>query len=488
MRDTPGYRPHRRPVALTLITAGLLGACGRSPVADADLADASAAIVARPQEVYTAMAPPPVSRLRFPLVITREAITALINAQLPDTLLAEQDFGGHGFDISVVRAGPVDIEVSVPEEGPTGVPYARSPRLDAQLELPLRVRLRRPTLLADLAAAGELRVELATRLTVEPDWSVRSVTQVQGHEWVRAPRLSVGALSLPIRGITDLLIDRLRGDIAAGVDAGISASVSLGPGLAQALATLSRPTALSDAYGGYLTANPSTIGLGPFRERAGDLMTAVEIGLRPEVTLGVPPAATPAVALPQNTGAAAGDDDFEMAIYGSFDYGDMEAVLAKALQDTTLEAGGRRATVREVEVYGQRDRLVIGLRMDGDYRGWAYVKARPRYDREDACVRLDDLDFALDTRNLLHRAVAGVFRKRITRLLDEQIGQQVDAQLEIVRKAIAEQLAGTEVAPGVRLDGEAAVLRFEEVVVTPRGLSALLEFRGSLRVRIEHLP
>ena len=497
MRDTSGYlrpaaagtRTAATAVALAAVLAIVLAAgCGRGG-ADASASRASgASSVARPEEVYTAMAPPPVSRVRVPLFVTREAIAGLLDAQLPEVLLEDSDFGGYGVGVSVGRAGAVGVEVSTHDGGPAGVPYATRPTMRARLRVPLTVQVRRRTFLSDLVADGALTVELVTHVSVEPDWSLRSGTELAGYTWTRRPRLSVGGLAVSIEGLTDALLQRMRTRIAAGVDEGIAANASLRPALALIFAQLAQPAALSADYGGYLVPAPHSLGLGRLRGRGGGLATTLEIGLRPRVSLATVAPAVPPVALPQNAGAAPGSDDFEMAIYGAFGYGDMERVLAKALLDTALEAGGRRATVREVEVYGQRERLVIGLRMDGDYRGWAYVRARPSYDADAGSVRLNDLDLRLDTRNLLHRAVAGVFRRRIARLLDEQIGEQVAAQLELVRGAIAEQVAGTEITPGVRLDGEAAALRLEELSVTEEGLAAVLHFRGTLSVTILEFP
>ncbi len=441
----------------------------------------NAAEVDRPSESYDHMAPTAPSRLHIPVHVTRNALVEVVNAQLPATLIDESDFGGYGVEMKVVRAGRLELAFRQNLAAPT-----EAPRL--YYEVPLKINIKKNALITTLKADGELTIKFSTVLGLKPTWEVTSRTELLGYTWTRQPQLNVGGLSIPIEGLTSSIISRAKREIAAGIDKGIQDNISLRPALEATLEGLSQPQVLSADFGGYLLAQPSSLGMAPLSEREGGIGTVLQVDLLPLLGLGVAPTSVKTPKLPPNTGVADAKDRFDLSIHSLLGFKEMQQVLAKAMVDTTLSQGGRSATIREVDVYGQGPRLVIGLRMTGDYTGWAYLRARPVFDADSERMELKDVDVTLDTKNLLYRSIGVLFRGRIVKALDQQIGDQVAAQLEAARLAIADQLNGAEVIPGVRIRGRADQVRVTEALVTKDGLSAEINFSGSLAVLLERIP
>lgn len=438
------------------------------------------AAVDRPREQYDHMAPTEPSRLHVPVYVTREALADVVNAQLPAVLIDDDDFGGNGFELQVLRAGRTELAFRQNPTLPT-----EAPRL--YYEVPLKIVLRKDALITKLRADGEITMKFSTVLGLKPTWEVTSRTELLGHRWTRRPQLGIGSLSIPIETLTNAVLDRVRREIARGIDQGIQDNVSLRPALEATLAGLATPQVLSADYGGYLRAEPVAIGVAPLREEAGGIGTTLQVDLRTSLTLSEPATArTPR--LPPNTGVEGELDGFELSIQSLLGFKEMANILSKTLVDTTITASGRSATIKEVEVYGQGERLVVGVRLTGDYVGWAYLRARPVFDADSDRMELKDVDLALDTKNILYRTIGVLFRGRIVKALDQQIGDQVAAQLAAARTAIGEQLAGTEVISGVRVNGRADNVRISEALVTEDGLSAEIRFGGSLRVTLEKIP
>ena len=465
------HRVRRRCAAALLLVAAL--GCAHC--------SSSKAIVERPAEQYIHMAPTSPSRLHVPLHITRGALVEVINAQLPQVVLADPDFGGYGLQLDVQRAGRLELAF---RQNPTD--RAEVPRL--HYEVPLRIQVKKNALITTLRADGDLKLKFSTVIGLKSDWTVIAKTELLGFDWTRAPALGVGGLSIPIEGLTSKLIQRTKTDITKGIDKGIEENVSLKDALLAAVNGIATPQILSEDYGGYFMAKPTALGMAPLAEYQGGIATVLQIDLIPQLGLGRPPAANLLTSVPPNTGVQDLNDRFELSIHSLLGYEDMQELLGRSLIDTTLSQSGRSATIKEVEVYGQGERIVIGLRMIGDYNGWAYLKARPVFDADSKRMELRDVDVQLDTRNLLYKVIGGLFRGRIIRALDEQIGDQVSAQLEAARLGIEQQLQGTEVIPGIKIHGAADRVRVTEALVTPAGVSAEILFTGSLGVTIEHIP
>ena len=437
-------------------------------------------VVVRPVERYIHMASTAPSTLQVPIVIEREALVGLVNEQMPMELLQEDNFQGFGVALTVRRSGDLAMAFRQnPEqkEGPGTLHY----------EVPLQIDVARNALITTLKANGTLNLRFATTVEIGRDWKVKSNTVLEGHKWIKTPELSFGPVNIPINGLTSKLIQRMEGRITSEIDAGIQQNVDLKTALAPLYKDMGLPKILSEEFAGYLVANPEAIGLGALVEDNGGMATTLELALRPKLGLGAPPVGYPAE-LPDNSGISKAATEFELSIQSLLGFEAMRGVLAKALLDTTLSQAGRSATVKEVELYGQDERLVIGLRMVGDYTGWAYLRAQPVYDADSERMELRNIDVTLDTKNILYKSIGYLFQNRIRKEINKQIGDQVAAQLTGVRDEINSQLSGKEVTPGIRVEGAAHKVSIVESLVTPEGLSAEIRFGGSLSVRVKRIP
>ncbi len=440
----------------------LVYACGRSKTT-------------RPAEHYLQMNPaPPASRLQVPVEVSERALAELVNAQFPEQLLYDPDFMGRGLELSVARAGDVSLGF-------------RQNRLFTRI--PLRLRIDKDAFLAKLNARGTLEVELATELGVGADWRLDSETELTDYEWTVTPRLGVGGLSIPVERLTAGVIERLRERVGQEVDKAIGERVNL-RGLVEAGWTqLAQPRALDEADTAYLAVHPVALSLGELRSTETGVATLVQLDLRPEVVLGPAPRDTLAgPPLPQNDPIRTELDGFGLELHTQLPFDELRRVLAKAVVDTVIERGGRSATVEEVTVYGQDCRLVIGLRLTGEYTGWAYLLTRPVFDADAERVELTDVDLKLATRSALAKTVGWLLRGRIKRALNRKVGEKSHDALLAARQKLNDGLSGRALAPGVRARGRADKLTVDEIVLSPAGLGVTLSFRGNLRVQVDRIP
>ena len=436
--------------------------------------------IVRPVERYIHMASNSPSTLHIPIVIEREALVSLVNEQMPAELLQDDNFQGYGVALAVRRFGEMSMA------------FRQNPEQDDRpgalyYEVPLQINVAKNALITTLKATGTLNLRFATSIDIGSDWTVNTSTVLQGFEWIEKPELSFGPVNIPISGLTSKLIERMETTITAEIDAGIRQNVDLRAVIAPLYKDMGMPKILSDEYAGYLQANPESIGLSELVEEDGGMSTTLEINLRPKLGLGVPPVAY-AAALPNNSGVSEPAEEFELSIQSLLGYSEMQSVLAKALVDTTLSQAGRSATVKEIELYGQDERLVIGIRMIGDYTGWAYLRAQPVFDADSERMELRNISVALDTKNFFYKSIGYLFRNRIKKEINTQMGDQVASQLLAVRDEINDQLSGKEVTPGIQIQGAARRVSIVESLVTPDGLSAEIRFGGSLAVRVKRLP
>ena len=436
--------------------------------------------VIRPVERYINMPTTTPSTLHIPIVIERTALVGLVNQQMPLELLKDDDFQGYGVGLSVRRSG--DLEMA----------FRQNPDGDNELgalfyEVPLEINVSKNALITTVKARGNLNLIFTTSLDIGSDWKIKSATSLEGHDWIQKPELSVGPVNIPIDGLTSKLIQRIKGQITSEIDSGIEQNVDLRSVIAPLYKEIGLPKIISEDPAGYLLANPESIGLSKLTEEDGGVAMTLGLAIRPRLGLGVAPVAYP-LALPENSGVSIPTDEFELIIHSLLGFEEMQTVLAKAIVDTTISQAGKKATVKEVELYGQDDRLVIGLRMIGDYTGWTYLRAQPIFDADTERMELRNIDIKLDTKNILYKSIGFLFQNRIKREINKQMGDQVSAQLSGIQEEINKQLSGKEVSPGIHVEGQARSVRITESLITSKGLSAEIQFVGNLKVRVIKIP
>ena len=76
---------------------------------------------------------------------------------------------------------------------------------------------------ADAAVA----LKFKTKLNINRDWSLSTVTLPDGYDWISTPTVSFAGFNLPLPLISDILLKGSLGDIAKGIDKSVKSAVDL---------------------------------------------------------------------------------------------------------------------------------------------------------------------------------------------------------------------------------------------------------------------
>ena len=105
----------------------------------------------------------------------------------------------------------------------------------------------------------------------------------------------------------------------------------------------------------------------------------------------------------------------------------------------------------------------------------------------DNVIELQDVDFDVQTRNVLHRSAAWLFKGNIRSSLEQALRFPLEENLGQVRKEINDQLNRLPVGPWIRLSTPGLNLSVHEINLTPEGIAVHLLLSGRLEVRLTGL-
>ncbi|HXF15852.1 MAG TPA: DUF4403 family protein [Burkholderiales bacterium] len=210
------------------------------------------------------------------------------------------------------------------------------------------------------------------------------------------------------------------GQILPALDTRMSAELDLRTPIEAAWQRMSEPREVRPAV--WLVWNPEALGIVPVTVRDGVLRTGLQLRVRPVIATGAKVASNPKP-LPLAYGATH-DDSFRLQIPVEVDESFIQANLDKALN---IDQGGMEVTIgnykiriTSADITGEGSQVLIKARFSGDFSGSFDLAGTPYLNPETQVLNFPDLDYTLDSDQVLLQSASFVAHSQIRDRLREQ--------------------------------------------------------------------
>lgn len=327
------------------------------------------------------------------------------------------------------------------------------------------------------------RVGLSSRLVLDADWVLRSQARVdsvvavseEDRDRCRVTPLNVDVTERALRAVRGALEDKTE-----EIDRRV-AEVDVRSRLQDVWHTLQEPVELTDDV--WLLVNPQTVTQGAAVGEGSILTIGVGMTARPTILLGPPPD-TVLTDLPAlNDGQV--EESARIRIEGRIHYPEAGHLLTRELEGREVELTGGLLRIREVTLSGIGDgRVAMGVTFEGTARGTMYLVGRPDLDLAEGEIRVPELDFDLETRNLLVGGLAWLGEDRLVRFLRDRARIRVTRVMEPAREQLLRGM-NRDLSDEVSVEGEVFSTRLLDVRALRDALvvHAEAEARATFRVR-----
>jgi hypothetical protein len=439
----------------------------------------------RDQPAPAEEAPPPPdlpdSTITIPITIRLEGIIADLEKNVPRVLAEKKDVTASPPGVTyVVTRGAIDLTA---EAGAIRIQLPVS--LEAGAKVPglegLGVKSRTLDAIRgitgnDLGCKSSVEVAFRSALRIGDDWRLRAKTAPAGHRWKEPCRLST--LQLDVTQLIDSPLEKQLVTVAAMIDEKIAEAGDLREKVEEAWRNLSAPTPMGSGF--WLVLNPASIAIGPLGGSGKALTTTAGIVARPEVVAGAQaPQPKP---LPSNPGTVP-PPGFRITLGAAIPFEEATRQARQELVGDEFEVSGQKVRVRDIRLSGAGGRFVV----DADLEGAANAKVRlaglPRYDQAKGELYAENLEFDLDTRNLIARAAVWLFESRIQQTIAEKARFPIGAHIEAARAQLAQSL-NRQLNPQTTLKGTVRDLQLQGVYVTAQAYQAIVVAEGTLAMEI----
>jgi len=190
---------------------------------------------------------------------------------------------------------------------------------------------------------------------------------------------------------------------------------------------------------GFMNLNPEQLRIGPLNYNHDTLTFSVGFQGKPELhsdSLSI--VTNKPLPIVSNASAPAGISTTINAVY---QYSFFNKLLTDSLQDKPLEIEGRTFVIKKIVLSGTDEgKLKVELAFTGNRSGVLRISGTPMLETTNQVLSMPDIDFSIDTKDILVNMARGLFRKKIIRQLKNQTVLDIAALIERNKPLIAGRL------------------------------------------------
>jgi hypothetical protein len=327
-----------------------------------------------------------------------------------------------------------------------------------------------------------LKLKFKARASVSTDWQIHTEIQFLGLSDLPAEEVGIGPQSLNTRSIVKEIIQPLQKELSDLIAQKVNTLIPLKTQVAKVWNTAQKPVLLDKNLNAWLKLTPSEVMLTPLYARNNRVRLSVGISTFAELLVGQEPANQPLLPLPGLKLVNTFDKTFRIALNADLFYSDLRAIASSLLLNKRFDSNGNSIVIKDLDLYGNGDKLVVKMQTEGSLDGVFYLTARPAFNPQTNIFSLEDVDFDMQTRNLLQRSSAWLLHSSIRSMIQEELNMNLTRQLEQTRQMAGKALARVKLAEHVFLKGDMNKLKFNDMIVQKDRISIQVYTEGKSAV------
>ena len=436
----------------------------------------------KPAEKYTPFSYEPVpSTISLPVEMKVSSLEAMINRQFTGLVYADTSFDNNGGDNIMVKAWKKE-NIKLGFEN--GQFIYRVP-----LKLWIKAGWKINQFGISLSDYRELNAEIALKfrssVVVNKDWSITTITTSDGYDWITKPTLKIGPVDIPITFIADMIIKYNTKTINSAIDAGLEQSMDLKANAKAAWIEMQKPMLLSEEYGLWLRVSPKSISALPLTGGKGIIKHTSSIQAVTECFTGKQPPSRINTILPDLVTVNKLGDEFLANVVSYIGYGYLDSITRLMLVNTSYDYGKKKITITGVSVYGNETKMIIAADVTGSINGKLYFAGLPEYRASDSAIILKDLQFSIQTKNVLLKSASWLANSGIEKAISRKMSYPIGADVRETYDMMVQSLNKYQIGEGFYLTGTLSGMDVQQPVLAPAGIIAPVSIKGKLAVKLD---
>lgn len=335
-----------------------------------------------------------------------------------------------------------------------------------------------------------LRIRFISKMHISPDWQVLTETTVDSYDWITEPVIKVAGFNLPVKSMVSRTLSRNFEKITQAIDEQVGNTIDLKKYVRQAWDLARRPVELSRDYNTWLVVVPTGFVMTPLVVKNNIIRSTIGLrGYTQTITSATPPVIVPAPQLPDLQVVEKIPNAFRVGLISKVSYQEA-ARLAKAefVGKTFSFSNGRYVVeVTDIDLFGQNEHLIIKAALKGSMTGTIYLRGIPHYDPVSKNLSLKNLDYDLDTRNVILKTAGWLLQGKFSAMIERSFVFPMGEQINEAQSSVQNMLSHNNLAKGITLKGTLEEIVPDRVYLTPDDIYSVVFAKGKVSLTIEGL-
>jgi hypothetical protein len=289
---------------------------------------------------------------------------------------------------------------------------------------------------------------------VLPSWKLFTRSIKNGYQWNKKPSINLKGVEIPITAIVERIIDSKQQEYANLIDQQIDKNVNLKKNVIRIWNQLATPTQISIEYNAWMIARPKKILALAFSQNDKSIYTSFGIDLEVETAIGYQPPLMPFVIdIPSLTYTKTLKDEFELYTVVNIPYYEATSIGKKKMIGTEyeFENGKYNIKIEDLNIRGKDSLILIETTLSGSFKGVLRVEGLPYYDSTQNAIRLKNLDYNIQTKNLFYNLANWLLSKKILNSLQDNFA--IPTEEGITRAKLSATDALNQTRNGAKFNG-----------------------------------
>jgi hypothetical protein len=317
------------------------------------------------------------------------------------------------------------------------------------------------------------------------NWKLSTTTTIQSLEWNESPTITIAGKKIAITYLINPAIKLFKSRIEDELDKAIAQVLDFKPQVLDALAQVSEPYLANEQYQTWFKIVPVELYVTDAVLAKKQITMKMGLKCNMETMVGQKPKNTfkkenvilkPVKTIPDNV-------DISVAAVSTF--ASASAVITKNFQGQEFASGNRKVVVQKVDLWSKDNKMIVALELTGSLNGTIYLSGYPNYNAVTQEIYFDQMDYVLDTKNILLRSANWFAEGYILKKIQESCRYSIKPNLEEGKKSIQGYLSNYSPMPGIFVNGKLEKFDFEKVQITNNAIIAFIKGSGSIDLKVD---
>lgn len=328
--------------------------------------------------------------------------------------------------------------------------------------------------------ANKLKFKLDPKVT--PDWKVNAEVYYLGLSDLIAEDVGAGPFSIKTRSIVEGVTQPLQRILSDLINKKLNEQFPLKIQAAKVWDSAQKPILLDKSYSAWLKITPQDMLLYPFYAQKG--MAKLTVGLKSfaELAVGPEPATRAPVPLPNLKLVNGAGRTFRIALNTDIFFKDLLSIALPLLLNKELGSDGKSIILKDLDLYGNGDRLIIKVAATGTLDGIFFLNCRPVFNPQTNVFSVEDVDFDMQTKDLLLRSADWFLHGTIRSSIQERLNMDLTQRLTQARELANKAMTRVKLAENIVLTGNVKTMKLSDVMVQKDKISIQVSAEGETAI------